>query len=109
MNNFKDDLLSMAGEEEIIGVVIGEMGWGSYGSEKIPRYKEIPQGVLLCWNEAEALLDYRYSTEYGAPECNAVYAWTETRVIFVSQYDGSTRIHSIPRNPIDIQPEMPGR
>lgn len=32
----------MAEGEAVIAVVIGEMGWGDYGSEDVPGYKSIP-------------------------------------------------------------------
>lgn len=54
------------------------------------------------------MLDYAYDGSFGAPECDAIWAWTPTRVLFVSQYDGATRVESVPRNPQDGTPEMPG-
>ena len=107
--NFKQDILDAAKGEKIIGVVIGEMGWSSgYNKEKVPLYDVQPRGKVLSWEQAAPFLDYEYDNGYGAPECNAVYVWTETRVLFVTQYDGATCIHSVPRNPEDIDPEMPG-
>lgn len=108
MSNFKQDILEAAGGEPILGVVIGEMGWGEYNSESVPLYNEQPKDKLLSWKKAEKFLDYEYDTGFGAPECNAVYVWTKTKVIFVSQYDGATSLHSVPRNPADVKPEMPG-
>lgn len=100
-------------EEEAMGepieaVVIGKMGWGDYGSEDVPRYAEQPRGKVLMWEEARPFLDYNFNAGYGAPSCNAIYAWTASRVIFVRQYDGSTGIESVPRNPVDCAPSMPG-
>ena len=108
MSNFKDDILEAAAGELIVGAVIGVMDWGDYHSDKVPQYELQPKNKLLSWEEALPLLDYEYNTSYGAPECNAVYVWTENNVIFVSQYDGATSLHAIPRNPKDAAPEMPG-
>lgn len=109
MSNFLQDIEDTLEEGEIIeSGVIGEMGWGDYNSEKVPNYDKIPKGKTLSWDEMRKWLYYDYSTGYGAPECNAVYIWTNHRILFVVQYDGSTSIHGIPRNPVDCIPEMPG-
>lgn len=94
--------------EPIEGVVIGEMGWGDYGSESVPGYSEQPRNKLISWDEAKKYLDYEFDSGFGAAECNAIYAWTTSRVLYVSQYDGATAINSLPRNPADCKPEMPG-
>ena len=97
-----------ANGEEIWCAVIGEMGWGDYGSEEVPNYKKQPKGKLMLWSEAREWLDYTWDTGFGAPGCNAVYAWTSTKVITVGQYDGSTWVYSVPRNPMDCMPVMQG-
>ena len=105
---FSQDIEQEAGEEKITGCVIGNMGWGDYGSESIPNYDKIPKGKLLSWEEARPHLDYNYDAGYGAPGCNCIHAWTKSKVIAVGQYDGATWIYSIPRNPTDIMPSMEG-
>lgn len=103
---FAEDLERQA-IEPIEKVIIGEMGWNNYGEEgkEIPKSKK---GKVLSWEEARPMLDYDYYTGYGAPDCHAVYAYTKSYVIFVSQYDGATGIESIPRKPVKCDPSMPG-
>ena len=108
MSNFKDDLLAEAAGQTIEAICIGDMGWSDFNHEHIPNWKEVPRGKLLNWQEAAPLLDFNYSTGYGAPECPCVYAWTKDYVIFISQYDGSTCTNKVPRNPCDCDPQMPG-
>jgi hypothetical protein len=108
MANLKNWLLDTANGEKIEAVVIGEMGWGSYLSEDVPDYDEIPKGLVLSWEEAEQYLDYEFDDDYGAPGCNAIYAWTATKVIAIGQYDGSTWPYAIPRDPTSVMPEMQG-
>lgn len=108
MANLKGWILKAANGEAVEGVVIGEMGWGSYGSDGVPNYAQQPRNRVLTWQEALPWIDYEFEAGYGAPGCNAVYAWTASRVLFVSQYDGSTCINSVPRNPGDVPPVMPG-
>ena len=108
MANLKQWIEEMADGEPIEGVVIGEMGWGSYRSDEVPGYDEMPKGIVLTWEEAAPLLDYNFDCGYGAPRCQAVYAWTPTRVIAIGQYDGSTWPYWIPRHPQDVMPIMQG-
>jgi hypothetical protein len=109
MANLKEWLLEMANGDEILSVVIGEMGWGSFQKELVPNYDKIPKGQILPWEQAQGWLDFEFDRGFGAPECPAVYAWTESIVIAIGQYNGSTWPYTIPRNPEDIMPEMQGR
>lgn len=108
MPTLKDWILELADGEEIEAVVIGEMGWGDYGSELVPGYAEQPRGQLLTWAEAEPFLSYEFYDGFGAPGCNAIVAWTPNHVISVYQYDGSTTPFVIPRHPVAFMPYMPG-
>ena len=106
--NLKDWVLEEANGEQIHAVVIGEMGWGDYGSDAVPNYAEQPRGVVLTWDEALPWIDYQFHDGYGAPGCNAIVAWTDSLIISIDQYDGATSCFSIPRHPTDHMPEMPG-
>jgi len=108
MANLRAWIVDAAGDEEIESVVIGQMGWGEYKSESVPNYNDIPKGRAMPWEEAMKWLDYEFDDGVGAPRCQAVYAWTATKVIAIGQYDGSTFWYTIPRNPTDIMPEMAG-
>lgn len=73
-----------------------------------------PHSLAQCM-EAQKMTEYfdivfdRPPGPEGAPECHAITAYTETRVIQVYQYDGSTGVYSIPRNPTGGEvPEMVG-
>lgn len=108
MANLVKWIIEAAAGEPVEAVVIGEMGWGYYGSEDVPGYADQPRGVVLTWDEARPFIDYVFNSDYGYPGCNAINAWTASRVIFVVQYDGSTRCTWVPRNPEPLIPEMPG-
>lgn len=88
--------------EEIEGVVIGEFGWRD--EPPVPQR----QNVLLTWVEARSMLDYEFSDGFGGVGCNAIWIWTKTWVIGVSQYDGSTSPFRVLRNPGDGYPNIPG-
>jgi hypothetical protein len=104
---FANDIEKAAGED-IEAVVIGEMGWQNYGDDERHAPGLARKGELLSWAEARGLLDYPYDTGYGAPDCQAITAWTATKVIWVTQYDGATFLRSAPRHPVPHLPEMPG-
>lgn len=110
MANLRKWLEEAAGPEEIQAVVIGNMGWPDYGDHALsPLAKDRTNwNRVLTWSEAAPILDYEFDDGHGAPECQAITAWTAFRVFFVVQYDGATALHSVPRNPIDHEPEMPG-
>jgi hypothetical protein len=109
--NFADDILEAAANEPIEGIVIGTFGCGNdYDRDAAPpQIAEGKRGVLLAWDEARRLLSYRYDSGYGVADCHAIYAWTANRVIYVLEYDGSTQVKSVPRNPIAVYPSMSGR
>ena len=107
MSNFKEDILEEAGNEVIESIVIGDMGRNDYNDDGKPNYKDV-NGKVLSWSDASPILDYEYDRGFGAPDCQAITAWTKSKVIFVYQYDGATGVVSVPRNPIEHNPNMPG-
>lgn len=105
---FADDLLGVAGGEEIEYVVIGRMGWG-VGDDERHAPALARTGEVLSWDEARRLLSFDYSNGEGWPDCPAVYAYTANCVIFTAQYDGAVSVESLPRNPTaGLLPSMPG-
>jgi hypothetical protein len=68
-----------------------------------------PKNKLLDWSEAEVYLNtplWSFSGTFGAPECFPMFLWTTQRVIYVSEYDGSTRLASLPRDPVTIHTDF---
>ena len=112
MSNLKDWILKVAEGEPVEAIVIGkpiqavitaapmDATWAHQDESKFNR--------ILSWEEAQPLIDYSFDSSYGVPRCHAVTAWTRTRVIFVSQYNGATSIEYAPRNPTNHMPSMPG-
>ena len=86
-------------EDEIEGVVIGE------GEVNHKERGDPPIGVLITWKEAKPFLDYEFNSGFGGADCDPIYLWTKDRVYFIREYDGSTRLLSIPRNPITCMPD----
>lgn len=108
MTTFAQDIESAANGEPIEAIVIGEKGWGEWDDEANEYVPPPYAGRVLTWDDARPLLDYVYDRGWGAPDCHAITAYTRSYIIFVSQYDGSTHVNSIPRNPTPHMPIMPG-
>ena len=120
--NAYDELIEKLEEgEHIEGIVFGPFGCGSPPRSETepwklgydePRNIPVPfnkRGVVLNIDEARPMMDgWSFYTGYGAPECYAVYIWTNKRIFWVTQYDGATGLCSAPRHPIDTMPDMPG-
>ncbi len=104
LNEYMDD------GEVLKSIVFGEYGGGGWPQagegSKIPLDK---QGVVLDPDEAKPLMqNWEADGGFGVPECHALYAWTNRRVVWITQYDGATGFNSAPRNPIKCKPKMPG-
>ena len=101
--------------ETIEAIVFGEWGWGhgignlGYGEPDPPSVPWELRGKVLTSEEARPLMQsWNFHGGYGAPDCYAANIWTNRRVIWVTQYDGSTSLDSAARNPSATLPNMPG-
>jgi hypothetical protein len=110
MGNLKKELLKQADGEPIEAVVIGFIDGYDWGDLRDQRHEisDEMRNRVLSWEEAAPLLDYGSDWGFGSVSCHAIVAWTATKVFFVVQYDGATDVDSVPRHPIDHEPEMPG-
>ena len=118
-----DELMAYLEPGEVVeAIVFGAFGWGSWddddeGSNSMGYHEDmlkefIPwdkRGKVLTLEEARPHMQcWSFDGGFGAPECYATYVWTNQRVIWVTQYDGSTGLDSMPRNPVACVPSMPG-
>jgi hypothetical protein len=99
--------------ETIEAIVFGPWGWGveewepGYGEPKIPPVPFSARGHLLQWEEAEPYMTgWSFYGGFGSPSCYAICVWTNRRVGQVHEYDGSTRLTWVPRNPIAHIPKL---
>ena len=109
-DNAYDELVEFLEQGEVVdAIVFGEWGWGGYSEPDpapVPAHK---QGVLLTLEEARPMMKgWRFNGGFGAPGCYAVTVWTDRHVVWVTQYDGSTRLSRAPRFPVAHTPTMPG-
>jgi hypothetical protein len=95
MANFAEDIEQAAKGEPILGIVFEDSrDWDEYR-----WWAGLAPDVLMTWEQVRPLCDREYSTDFGAQECPDFCAWTPTRVLFIHEYDGSTYVRTVPRNP----------
>ena len=121
MKNAYTELMDSLEDGEIVEcLVFGAWGWESSpdGDEDWqtgcgePENSHVPfklRGKQLTLEEATPFMqNWSFYGGYGAPDCYATYIWTNQRIFWVTQYDGSTSLDSAPRHPSDTMPNMPG-
>lgn len=109
MNAYEDLQNYLEENETVEAIVFGPWGWYGYCEPEPPPVPPDKRGQILTLEEAKPFMqDWSFYGGYGAPECYAVYIWTDQRIIWVTQYDGSTGLNSAPRNPQAVMPDMPG-
>lgn len=106
--------------EAVEAIVFGAWGWGSgpdregkwdtgYGEPDPAPVPFEKRGTVLTLEEAAPMMEsWSFYGGFGAPNCYAVSIWTNKRLIWVTQYDGSTSLDSAARNPTNELPSMPG-
>jgi hypothetical protein len=108
MNAYKELLEELQEGETVQAIVFGEYGWGGYCEIEggVPEEK---QGVVLTLEDAKPFMQtWSFDGDFGAPECYATNIWTNRRIFWVTEYDGSTTLDSASRNPTAGKPNMPG-
>lgn len=65
------------------------------------RWDLVPFNQVLPIDDprVQHTLDVEFDSGFGGQDCPHVYLWTATRVGFIHEYDGSTRMRLVYRNP----------
>jgi len=110
MANFKQDILHAVGSEVIEAIVILNLLEPYEYEWRISELRDASikpfVGKILTWEEAAPLLDYNYDDGFGSMDCHDVEIYTATNVYYIHEYDGSTPIRSVPRNPTAHKQEI---
>lgn len=91
--------------EQIEAVVVGKHD-GDADRWNSNRKAEPDENVVLSREDGLKKLDLEYDNGYGGADCYPMYAWTKTRVYLITEYDGSTGMMWLPRNPINCEPKF---
>ncbi len=95
--------------EVVEAIVFGEFGWSGFHEPDPPFVPKDKQGVILTLEEAKPLMQgWTLYCGFGAPLAYAMNVWTNKRILWLTQYDGSTSLDSVSRIPVADMPEMPG-
>jgi len=89
--------------EFIEAMIVGQHDFARWDSRP-----SIDENVLLAREDGLAKVDKEYYC-HGDPGCFPLFAWTKSRVFFLSEHDGSTELVWVPRAPVDIAPTFCGR
>ena len=96
-------------DETVEAVVFGDWGWGGYSEPDVKPVSDKYKGRVMSLEEAGPLMrGWRFNGGFGSPDCYATFVWTNKRIFFVTQYDGSTVLDWIPRDPANLKPCMFG-
>jgi hypothetical protein len=103
MANFKQDILDAVGKEQIEAISILDELY-SYGNQRPRNAFIISSGIKLgkAYVDYHAMLnflDYEYNSDSDSQDCHDIYVWTNKSVFYVYEYNGSTWLESVPRNP----------
>jgi hypothetical protein len=106
VTTFAEDIEEAVGGDacNILACVIGTVGF-SYYDDDPEKGAPVRRGVLLSWDEARPMLDYKFDAGFGGQDCHNVWVWTPDRVLFVAEYDGATSVEGVPRNPTAGDPQ----
>ena len=98
-----------AGNEPIEAAVVG---WheGLVREQVHQEFAATSENKVLPWGKARAYLKEDFNNNHGRLDYPPVYAWTATKVLFVTQdYDSEyTWIASVPRSPVDCTASIGG-
>ncbi len=100
MTTFAEDIEAALVPEPIEAIVVMKPSdWDDTIHSRSVKLGEPKYDERLSWAEARPWLDYEYDAGYGGQDCHDFYAWTPNLVAFIHEYDGSTSVMSVPRNP----------
>lgn len=101
-SNMKEDILEDVKDELDTAIIVVTSDSGvSEQNRKFP--KELINKPLMLKDVID-YFDYDFDSGYGSQECHEFNIWTKTEVLFIWEYDGSTHISAVQRNPPSFSP-----
>lgn len=101
-SNMKEDILEAVKEELDTAIIM--VTSDSHVSEENRKFPKDFIGKPVMLKDVIDYFDYNFYSGYGEQECHEFYIWTKLEVLFIWEYDGSTHISSVPRNPPSFSP-----
>lgn len=105
--NFKQDILFATAGEQIETVIILDLLEPNHFAypeiyDRDPRDTDTLIASIktpLTWEQAAPLLDYTYDDGFGSMDCHDVVIYTKDAIYYIHEYDGSTSIYNVLRDP----------
>ena len=97
MSNMKEDILEAVKDELDIAIIM--VTSDSCVSEENRKFPKELMNKSVILKDVIDYFDYYFDSGYGGQECHNFYIWTKLKVLFIWEYDGSTHISSVLRNP----------
>jgi len=95
---FAEDIEQELGEELLDAIVVISEFDGYHFDQKFVPGNKIA-GRPLPWIVAREALNYEYRGGFGAQDCHNINIFTPDKVYYIHEYDGSTSLYYVPRNP----------
>ena len=93
--NMKEDILDSVGKKVNTAIII-------VTSDSDVSYSKFPKeliGIPQKLKKVIDYLDYDFDDGYGRQQCHDFFIYTKEEIFYIHEYDGSTYLCSIPRNP----------
>ena len=110
MKGYKQLLEELEKDEKVEAIIFGKWGWDGYDEPEPHPLNHKLIGKVLTLEKAKPILEkVDLYCGYGAPKTYAMRVFTNKRILWITQYDGSTSIDSTIINPFEgYVPDMPG-
>lgn len=113
-NNFLEDILEALRireetEEDIQAVYLGKPRYDEHDLEYEGKTEVFPaEDFLNChpWSYCRDKFDYEYDAGYGTVDCHNIMIYTTDTIYYIIEYDGSTEISWISRNPTPVRKSL---
>jgi len=110
-NNFLEDILEALRtceetEEDIQAVYLCEPRYDEYDLEYEDKTEVFPkEDFRQChpWSYCRDKFNYEYYAGYGTVDYHIVVIYTTDTIYYIHEYDGSTKIRWISRNPTPVR------
>ena len=96
-SNMKEDILKDV-KDELNTAIIMVTSDSDVSEENRKFPKELINKPVMLKDVIDHF-DYDFDSGYGGQECHDFYIWTKSKVLFIWEYDGSTHISHVLRNP----------
>lgn len=97
-NTFSYDIQQAVGDDTIIACTWSPFDGAFYPDKKFRPADDLA-GTLVFYEKTLEVMNYTYDSGFGSMDCHDLKMWSEEYVYYIHEYDGSTSIAKLLRNP----------